>query len=174
MKKSIKKKPWPRKSHAKYGPFCLSFTQFRLSITTSEYSIYSLQPRDRDKPPITTVEIQQKPETPKIDEKGETIQICKKDHQNEDDRTENGVDEVPKIEKIGEKIGDSLNKLTVRIHRLAVQLFTNFLWCSVFFYPCLGVHVNDDAKRFSGTVDWDCPYPFISLTLVNGTLCSLT
>ncbi|KAK3098884.1 hypothetical protein FSP39_023968 [Pinctada imbricata] len=65
------------------------------------------QPRDRDKPPITTVEIQQKPETLKIDEKGESAIICKKDHQNEDDRTENGMDEVPKIEKIG----DSLNKL---------------------------------------------------------------
>ncbi|XP_033740972.1 protein phosphatase 1 regulatory subunit 12A-like isoform X8 [Pecten maximus] len=63
-----------------------------------------------DKPSTTTVEIQ-KPEMPKIDEKGELGQISNDlDTQNEADKVEISIkDQVPRIERIGD--GD--NQLTV-------------------------------------------------------------
>lgn len=72
--------------------------------------VHVLQPRERDKPPITAV-VETK-DAPNVDEKGETTHVSIKDKINEDAVTK-PKEETPTIEKIGdslrvEKIGDSL------------------------------------------------------------------
>ncbi|XP_061177556.1 protein phosphatase 1 regulatory subunit 12A-like isoform X10 [Saccostrea echinata] len=63
-------------------------------------------PRERDKPPITTV-VETK-DAPKIDEKGETTHVTIKDKINEDAVMQN-KEETPTIEKIGDSLKDKSN-----------------------------------------------------------------
>ncbi|XP_061177552.1 protein phosphatase 1 regulatory subunit 12A-like isoform X7 [Saccostrea echinata] len=69
-------------------------------------------PRERDKPPITTV-VETK-DAPKIDEKGETTHVTIKDKINEDAVMQN-KEETPTIEKIGDSLKDTRSKLRLRL-----------------------------------------------------------
>lgn len=60
-----------------------------------------LQPRERDKPPITAV-VETK-DVPKVDEKGETTHVSIEDKINEDAVTK-PKEETPTIEKIGDSL----------------------------------------------------------------------
>ncbi|XP_061177549.1 protein phosphatase 1 regulatory subunit 12A-like isoform X4 [Saccostrea echinata] len=75
-------------------------------------------PRERDKPPITTV-VETK-DAPKIDEKGETTHVTIKDKINEDAVMQN-KEETPTIEKIGDSLKDTRSKLRLRLKEIAKE-----------------------------------------------------